>query len=172
MNTFQITEKHIWNWKKEVLHWFQTYISLWQPAHMQTHFCLLGYFLSMFVGHRLLSLRGLSPKHLVLPCVKQAVPNMSHRAAVNLLVHHSCGSVVLVPRKLRRWYTTSEGLHTGRPNMANAPRLSNWCSQTSSSAITGRVRRPEDLSRFSEPWKVTQQTVMCAFHLTLVGLNV
>lgn len=109
------------------------------------------------------------PKHLVQPCVKQTAPNMSCSAAVNLLVCYGHGSVVLVPKKLIHWYVTSVGLLTVYPNKARAPSLSIWRSQTWS-AVTGRVRQPADLSRFSEQWKVAQPLVMPAFYLTLVGL--
>lgn len=112
---------------------------------------------------------GFIPKYLVQPCVKQTVPNMSCSAAVNLLVCYGHGSVVLVPKKLIHWYVTSVGLLAVYPNKARAPRLSIWRSQTWS-AVTGRVRQPTDLSRFSEQWKVAQPLVMSAFYLTLVGL--
>lgn len=114
-------------------------------------------------------LEGFIPKHLAQPCVKQTVPNMSCSAAVNLLVCYGHGSVVLVPKKLIHWYVTSVGLLAAYPNKARAPCLSIWRSQTWSS-LTGRVRQPADLSRFSEQWKVAQPLVMSAFYLTLVGL--
>lgn len=61
--------------------------------------------------YRVQSLRGVIPKHLVQGCVKQTVPNMSYRAAVDLLVCYGRGSVMLVPKKLIHWYETSAGLH-------------------------------------------------------------
>lgn len=154
------SQKRIWNRKKKGRRWFRLYFSLlWQPVRTARprpsentrRFELSRLHCCVFVIRCVKFWAFHSQTFGSAVCVKQAVPNMSCSAAVNLLV--SCGhaSVVLVPKKLIHWYVTSVGLLALWPNKARAPPLvhltssdtkrSNWKGQTASRSlqILGRV---------------------------------